>query len=547
MPPRSRPGVGSASDGGGDERSAGSVRASVSTSDVTPLPPRVPMASRPPPPPLVAGKPVAPTAAPVSNPVLAFPEAEPSERRVRRASFAANLPAAGRLLDFEPARIIGWAVATGYTGCLWLAPETADGPALGVLSEDGVPHRDLYLEGGALVAATSTVPGDGLLEFLGGLWSRPQAQRARAEAEKVPAGNLKALLDHLCQVRLIDRQASATQLAAYLQELLRRSLKQGAGRYRLLSRMPAASQRLATPLPLRRMIVEGLRRSLTQDFLFERIGLTGVRPQPIPAGGPISGGAALLSTGLSPAEERALRFIDGRHSLIDIMTRSGLSEHATYVLVYALVCMGAVSVSLAASEARADAETPTPAPSPPAPSIPPVRDRDKERDRRQEAITTPPLPPRSRDITPYLGQGPRPGSTSGPGEAARAASGNAVPEITPAALDKTPPREAPARVPDHEIEAAMRRVQEKFIRVENGDYFTLLELPFDATPQQIDRSYEILRARFQPSTLPYRCRTSMDRELRQIAMALDEARQILTDDTLREAYRAALIATSSTA
>jgi curved DNA-binding protein CbpA len=90
----------------------------------------------------------------------------------------------------------------------------------------------------------------------------------------------------------------------------------------------------------------------------------------------------------------------------------------------------------------------------------------------------------------------------------------------------------------------MRRVQQKFRQVEESDYFTLLELPPDASSADIQRSHQALRAEFLPTALPYRCRSSMDRELRQIARALDEARSVLSNEATRRTYLAKLLPTA---
>jgi DnaJ-class molecular chaperone len=79
-------------------------------------------------------------------------------------------------------------------------------------------------------------------------------------------------------------------------------------------------------------------------------------------------------------------------------------------------------------------------------------------------------------------------------------------------------------------------VQQKFRQVEESDYFTLLELPASASTADVQQAHRALRAEFTPAALPYRCRSGLDRELRQIARALDEARAILGEDSARRVY-----------
>src|SRR5262249_18528165 len=104
----------------------------------------------------------------------------------------------------------------------------------------------------------------------------------------------------------------------------------------------------------------------------------------------------------------------------------------------------------------------------------------------------------------------------------------------------SPPGKTP-RQPQSDLEAAVQRVQSRYRQVEDGDYFTLLDLLPDATVEQIEEAYQRLRAQFVPAALPIRCRSAMDRELRQIIHVFDEAHLVLTDPELRAAYVAQLL------
>jgi hypothetical protein len=411
------------------------------------------------------------------------------------AAFVVELPPAGDLAFFDAPRIVGWAIATGYSGCLWLAPSAPFAPPLNALSEDVTPHRELYLENGALIGAFSTLPGDGLVDYLIPLWSRPQAQRARVVTAQIQPSQPREQLAALTESGLLKRASATAHLASYVHTLCCRALSPSPGRYRLLPRALTNNQRIEPPLPLRRLLVEGLRKGASLEFLHQRLGppVTCLRPTAVI--GATEGGAALVDSGLSSAEEIALACFNGHYTLADITRRSRLGEHAVYVLGYALLCLGAAAV----------------------PRLTP------------RAIPRP-RPPPSRPVSPDA-QSP---AISGPGIQPVSVSGPSFAPVT-----AQPPAEKPAPPPRpsaNDVETSMRRVQQKFRQVEEGDYFTLLEFQPSATTDDVLRAHQAMRAEFLPASLPYRCRSSMDRELRQIARALDEARLILSNEAARRLY-----------
>jgi len=114
-----------------------------------------------------------------------------------------------------------------------------------------------------------------------------------------------------------------------------------------------------------------------------------------------------------------------------------------------------------------------------------------------------------------------------------------VPSQPPA--PSQPPPSQPNAAGD--VETAMRRVQQKFRQVEEANYFALLELQPGASIADVERAHQALRAEFLPTALPYRCRSSMDRELRQIARALDEAKNVLGNEATLRSYSSQLATT----
>ena len=373
------------------------------------------------------------------------------------AVFADPIPAEGSLATLEPARLFGWAVATGYSGCLWLSPGAGSSAEVGLPDRKSLgPHREIYFERGIVQGVFSTCSGDGLLEVLTTSWSAPQLRRAQLLLQGVPLRQLRTQVNHLGRARLLDPKDAPVRLHTYLTELLMRALTPTVGRYRLLAKGLLPSERFHLPTPTRRLLVDGLRHTPLLR-LQGHLGPPSTCLLPIAAVLPEHGGAVLHDTAMTLAEERALRLFDGRRTLAQVMEQAGLGEHATYVLAYALLCFGALAV----------------------PGALPIRTH------------------------------------------------------TPQKVTKSTP------TPDA-LSAALARVQAVFAKVECADYLSLLELPRHVSTAQVLQAHQRLSAELAPSAQPYRCRMAMDRELRQIAQALDEAAFVLADDTRRRMYVAAL-------
>ena len=261
------------------------------------------------------------------------------------AVFIAQPEVEGELQALEPARLMGWAIATGFCGCLWLAPYGVTQPVGGPVDHpSSTPHRELYFENGMLLGAYSTVLGDGLAEVLAQSFSSRQAQRARLVVAGAPPRNLREQLSRLCRARLLDAKDASVRLHGYVVELVYRALAPTPGRYRLLPRTLTAAERVTPPVSPRLLLVEGLRRRTSLDLLQRHLGPPEVQPIPIAGALAQEGGMVLRDIGLTPAEEVALRCFDGQASLAAIMRRAELGEHATYVLAYALLCLGALAV-----------------------------------------------------------------------------------------------------------------------------------------------------------------------------------------------------------
>jgi hypothetical protein len=81
--------------------------------------------------------------------------------------------------------------------------------------------------------------------------------------------------------------------------------------------------------------------------------------------------------------------------------------------------------------------------------------------------------------------------------------------------------------------------------VEEADYFELLGVSPNATAYDIGRAYLGLKRTFQPATLLTAGVTDLDDDVQLIVAVIEEAYDILRDNTRRERYRKALLSLPS--
>jgi CheY-like chemotaxis protein len=92
------------------------------------------------------------------------------------------------------------------------------------------------------------------------------------------------------------------------------------------------------------------------------------------------------------------------------------------------------------------------------------------------------------------------------------------------------------------LEIDRRRIDERLALARGSDYFTLLGVGRDAGRVEVLRAYEDLRATFADAHLEPRTRAALAEPLAELHAALDEARVVLVDETLRAAYLAHYLA-----
>ncbi|XXX76377.1 hypothetical protein WMF30_52890 [Sorangium sp. So ce134] len=109
--------------------------------------------------------------------------------------------------------------------------------------------------------------------------------------------------------------------------------------------------------------------------------------------------------------------------------------------------------------------------------------------------------------------------------------------LIPPSITEAPP--PPAEDPLDE-EAIRQRVRARLALVEDGDYFSILGIPRDATNYEIRRAYLALRKAFEPSTLLTAATVDLLDDVRLVIEVLDEAYEILREPHRRERYRRAI-------
>lgn len=89
-------------------------------------------------------------------------------------------------------------------------------------------------------------------------------------------------------------------------------------------------------------------------------------------------------------------------------------------------------------------------------------------------------------------------------------------------------------------EAIRARVRARLELVEEGDYFSVLGVPRDATSYEIRRAFVELRRAFEPARLLSPRLADLADDVRKIVVVLEEAYEILRDAARRERYRRAI-------
>lgn len=113
-----------------------------------------------------------------------------------------------------------------------------------------------------------------------------------------------------------------------------------------------------------------------------------------------------------------------------------------------------------------------------------------------------------------------------------------LPAVAPSRAAATAAVDAEARSLDEE--ALRARIRARLELVDEGDYFALLGVPRDATSYEVRRAFVELRRAFEPTRILSPRLHDLERDVRKIAVVLEEAYEILRDGARRERYRRAI-------
>lgn len=116
--------------------------------------------------------------------------------------------------------------------------------------------------------------------------------------------------------------------------------------------------------------------------------------------------------------------------------------------------------------------------------------------------------------------------------------------LRPQLSRSTPPPE-PATPDRFDDDALRAHVRARRALVDEGDYFTLLGVPRGATGYDIRRSYLALRRQFDPARALRPATLDLEEDIFVITEVLEEAYEILRDQSRRERYRRAIEALPS--
>ncbi len=120
-------------------------------------------------------------------------------------------------------------------------------------------------------------------------------------------------------------------------------------------------------------------------------------------------------------------------------------------------------------------------------------------------------------------------------------------DVLPAAETPAPIRLTEARGAAYDLEAAAlddeairARVRARMELVDEGDYFSLLGVPRDATSYEVRRAFVELRRAFEPTRILSPRLVDLELDVKKIVGVLEEAYEILRDVARRERYRKAI-------
>jgi CheY-like chemotaxis protein len=311
----------------------------------------------------------------------------------------------------------------------------------------GRVEKRISLVDGEVLFATSNLSQDRLVDGLRrrGVLTRAQYDTARGLAAKEPrrAGQL------LVEAGFVKPRELHRVLRVHLRRIVDSTFSWEEGMWSLEHGTPC-EEKVVLEIPTAALIMDGIRHGMHLRQLSNLLGGDVQYPRLRENASSRAGGVRGLveELRLTPSEECALAWLDGRRTLAEIVRDEQVDELELHALAYGLLVL---------------------------------------------------------DLLELPGE-PRP---------------TTAPDHDPAALDR-------------------RRLLERLRIARQGDYFTLLGIGRDATRADVVRAHDDLTETFSDEHLEEVVVEELAHELRELQVALDQARALLADDALRSAYLAHL-------
>jgi hypothetical protein len=414
----------------------------------------------------------------------------------------------------------------------------------------------VFVGGRPAKVRTSDEPGLYLGQSLIELGYLTGSQRERSITELAQARTAGPMLygQHLVHSGLIDEQ----QLAAALRDQLERKLGLIAGlpqetayeylaSYDTLQGWGLEVSHGQDPVPMIWRILRQIPPQGHMDLALERIAGSPLR---------LARNAQLQRLSLDRDESAAVELLRVRSQRVDeLAVTSGLGTVQTRLLVYLLLVTKQVDVLRAAPGAEGGPAGSTPVPSgsirdsgssfappparspvPPSPSMPPQRTVSSTTMPQQRTISSSGIP----QSHPSSASGPQYRPT--PTGTRAATSAYTLPPVTPQPPKPSIPPEAsrsippsPPRTLSTELTDRWNEIVERAHSIDRADYFTMLEVPRDATRSDIESSFYTLAKRWHPDRLPGEL-TPVRPACSRVFARMSEAHAALVDDESRARY-----------
>jgi CheY-like chemotaxis protein len=250
-----------------------------------------------------------------------------------------KLPPAGHLQRSDFARLLRVIQLWGFAGALTI--------------QRAQTRKVVFFDEGAPIYADSTLPFDGLGEFLvrQGLITRTQYERANSLAADGADGRSEgAILVDIGAIKLRELYPLVRRQVA---EIIYSLFAWDHGEFELSSSGRPPDERIRIDARPEALVIEGIRRKYGLDRLLDRVGHPELRYQWRQE----DRGQSDFGSFLDAEEKVAFAMMDGLHDLAAIERKSGLSRTRLYQLTYAAIVLDAVDLCAESPRTRSFEQT----------------------------------------------------------------------------------------------------------------------------------------------------------------------------------------------